>query len=281
MSPPLNIEDRSLEIYLREISELPTLTSEEERVLILKAKKRDRESIERLIYAHLKFVVSLARHYQGYGVPLGDLINEGNLGLIKALKKFDPDRKVRFLSYAIWWIRQSIMKALNEQSRLIRVSEDGRSKLKKMKKAVVELMHEIGGEPTFHQIAQELGLSVKEVKRTYQIVTTEVSLDAPIFPGESHTLLDITDQTALPSPEEAYETTERTIRLTKALNTLPARERKILGLYFGLNEAKAYTLEEIGKKMGISRERVRQLKSRALKTMRRKYGYLLKDFIRK
>jgi RNA polymerase primary sigma factor len=281
MCPPLNIEDRSLEIYLREISELPTLTSTEERALIRKAKGRDREAIERLIYAHLKFVVSLARHYQGYGVPLGDLINEGNLGLIKALKKFDPERKVRFLSYAIWWIRQSIMKALNEQSRLIRVSEDGRSKLKKMKKAVVELMHEIGGEPTFHQIAEELGLSVKEVKRTYQIVTIEVSLDAPIYPGENHTLLDITDQTALPSPEEAYESTERTDRLSKALDTLPAREKKILCLYFGLDEDKAFTLEEIGVKMGISRERVRQLKSRALKTMRRKYSYLLKDFIKK
>jgi RNA polymerase primary sigma factor len=281
MSPPLNIEDRSLEIYLREISELPTLNSVEERALILKAKEKDREAIERLIYAHLKFVVSLARHYQGYGVPLGDLINEGNLGLIKALKKFDPERKVRFLSYAIWWIRQSIMKALNEQSRLIRVSEDGRSKLKKMKKAVVELMHEIGGEPTFHQIAKEQGLSVKEVKRTYQIVTTEVSLDAPIYPGESHTLLDITDQTALPSPEESYESAERTSQLSAALNTLPDREKRILCLYFGLDEEKSFTLEEIGKKMGISRERVRQLKSRALKTMRRKYGYLLKDFIRR
>jgi len=274
------LEEKSLEIYLKEIADIPPLTPEEEKELIVRAKKGDKEAIEKLIYSHLKAVVNMARHYHGYGVPLGDLINEGNLGLLRALQRFDPKRNVRFLSYAIWWVRQAIMKALNEQSRLIRVSSEQRAKLKKIKEKERDLLQEMGEEPTLEELAQELGVEPSEIKKTYRIVTSEVSLDAPAFPGEEkQTLLDILDQDALPSPEETYEYTERANILREILKELPPRDQKILALYFGLDDGKPKTLEEIGKEMGISRERVRQLKERALKNLREKHGKLLKDFL--
>ncbi|HDM90700.1 MAG: RNA polymerase subunit sigma, partial [Candidatus Hydrothermota bacterium] len=279
-SLPFTIDERSLEIYLREISKMEPLTPKEEEELIRKAKQGDREATEKLIYAHLKFVVNMAKRYQGYGVPLADLINEGNIGLLRALQRFDPKRRVRFLSYAIWWVRQAIMKALNEQSRLIKVSSERRAKLKKIRQKEIDLLQEMGEEPTFEEIAKELGLNPEEVKKAYKLVTTEISLDAPIYPdNEKRTLLDILDQDALPSPEEAYEKNEQTTKLKEMLETLSPRDRKILSLYFGLDDGKPKTLEEIGKRMGISRERVRQLKERALKTLREKFGDQLKDLL--
>ena len=279
-SLPFTIDERSLEIYLREISKMEPLTPEEEEELIRKAKQGDKEATEKLIYAHLKFVVNMAKRYQGYGVPLADLINEGNIGLLRALQRFDPKRRVRFLSYAIWWVRQAIMKALNEQSRLIKVSSERRAKLKKIRQKEIDLLQEMGEEPTFEEIAKELGLNPEEVKKAYKLVTTEISLDAPIYPdNEKRTLLDILDQDALPSPEEAYERNEQTTKLKEMLETLSPRDRKILSLYFGLDDGKPKTLEEIGKRMGISRERVRQLKERALKTLREKFGDQLKDLL--
>jgi len=279
-SLPFTIDERSLEIYLREISKMEPLTPEEEEELIRKAKQGDKEATEKLIYAHLKFVVNMAKRYQGYGVPLADLINEGNIGLLRALQRFDPKRRVRFLSYAIWWVRQAIMKALNEQSRLIKVSSERRAKLKKIRQKEIDLLQEMGEEPTFEEIAKELGLNPEEVKKAYKLVTTEISLDAPIYPdNEKRTLLDILDQDALPSPEEAYEKNEQTTKLKEMLETLSPRDRKILSLYFGLDDGKPKTLEEIGKRMGISRERVRQLKERALKTLREKFGDQLKDLL--
>lgn len=274
------LEEKSLEIYLKEIADIPPLTPKEEKELIIKSKKGDKEAIEKLIYSHLKAVVNMARHYHGYGVPLGDLINEGNLGLLRALQRFDPKRNVRFLSYAIWWVRQAIMKALNEQSRLIRVSSEQRAKLKKIKQKQRDMLQEMGEEPTIEELAQELGVKPAEIKKTYRIVTSEVSLDAPAFPGEEkQTLLDRLDQDALPSPEESYENAERTNILREILKELPLRDQKILALYFGLDAERPKTLEEIGKEMGISRERVRQLKERALKNLREKHGKVLKDFL--
>lgn len=275
-----NIDEKSLEIYFREIADSPTLTSEEERELILRAQKGDKEAIEKLIYSHLKFVVSIARHYQGYGVPLADLINEGNLGLLRALKRFDPNRKVRFLSYAIWWIRQAIMKALNEQSRLIKISGEQRAKMKKIREAQIDLLQEKGVEPTFEEIAEEIGLPLEEVKKSYHMITSEVSLDSPVYPdNEKQTLVDIVNQDALPSPEEAYEEVELVERLKEAMKDLRPRDKLILEMYYGLDDGKPKTLEEIGKQLGISRERVRQLKERALKTLKQKHGKLLKNLI--
>ena len=275
-----NIDEKSLEIYFREIADSPTLTPEEERELIIRAQKGDKEAIEKLIYSHLKFVVSIARHYQGYGVPLADLINEGNLGLLRALKRFDPNRKVRFLSYAIWWIRQAIMKALNEQSRLIKISGEQRAKMKRIREAQIDLLQEKGVEPTFEEIAEELGIPAEEVKRSYSLITSEVSLDSPVYPdNEKQTLVDIVNQDALPSPEEAYEEVELVERLKEAMEDLRPRDKMILEMYYGLDDGRPKTLEEIGKKLGISRERVRQLKERALRTLRQKHGELLKNLI--
>ncbi len=275
-----NIDEKSLEIYFREIADSPTLTPEEERELIIRAQRGDKEAIEKLIYSHLKFVVSIARHYQGYGVPLADLINEGNLGLLRALKRFDPNRKVRFLSYAIWWIRQAIMKALNEQSRLIKISGEQRAKMKKIREAQIDLLQEKGVEPTFEEIAEELGIPTEDVKKSYSMITSEVSLDSPIYPdNEKQTLVDVVNQNALPSPEEAYEEVELVERLKEAMQDLRPRDKMILEMYFGLDDGKPKTLEEIGKQLGISRERVRQLKERALKTLKQKHGELLKNLI--
>ncbi len=275
-----NIDEKSLEIYFREIADSPTLTPEEERELIIRAQKGDKEAIEKLIYSHLKFVVSIARHYQGYGVPLADLINEGNLGLLRALKRFDPNRKVRFLSYAIWWIRQAIMKALNEQSRLIKISGEQRAKMKKIREAQIDLLQEKGVEPTFEEIAEEIGLPLEEVKKSYNMITSEVSLDSPVYPdNEKQTLVDIVNQDALPSPEEAYEEVELVERLKEAMKDLRPRDKLILEMYYGLDDGRPKTLEEIGRQLGISRERVRQLKERALKTLKQKHGELLKNLI--
>ncbi len=275
-----NIDEKSLEIYFREIADSPTLTPEEERELIIRAQKGDKEAIEKLIYSHLKFVVSIARHYQGYGVPLADLINEGNLGLLRALKRFDPNRKVRFLSYAIWWIRQAIMKALNEQSRLIKISGEQRAKMKRIREAQIDLLQEKGVEPTFDEIAEELGIPTEEVKKSYSLITSEVSLDSPVYPdNEKQTLVDIVNQDALPSPEEAYEEVELVERLKEAMQDLRPRDKMILEMYYGLDDGRPKTLEEIGKKLGISRERVRQLKERALRTLKQKHGELLKNLI--
>ncbi len=276
----LNIDEKSLEIYLKEISEIPLLTEEEERELIKRAKAGDKEAREKLIYSHLRFVVSIAKKYQGYGVPLADLINEGNMGLLRALERFDPNRKVRFLSYAIWWIRQAIMKALNEQSRLIRISPDSLSKLKKIKETESELMHRHGATPTVEEVAKELGVTENEVKEAQELAIKEISIDQPAYPdSDKQTLADILGQDALPSPEKSYEERERREMVMEALKILKPRDRKVLELYFGLLDGRPRTLEEIGKQMGVSRERIRQLKDRALRQIREKFGDILKDFV--
>ncbi len=275
----LNIDEKSLEIYLKEIGEIPLLTEEEERELIKRAKAGDKEAREKLIYSHLRFVVSVAKKYQGYGVPLGDLINEGNMGLLRALERFDPNRKVRFLSYAIWWIRQAIMKALNEQSRLIRISADSLSKLKKVKEAESELMHRSGEAPTVEELARELNVSEKEIKEAQELAIKEISIDQPVYPdSDKQTLADILDQDALPSPEKSYEVRERREKVMEALKILKPRDRYVIEQYFGLIDGRPRTLEDIGRELGISRERVRQLKDRALRQIREKFGDVLKDF---
>ncbi len=275
----LNIDEKSLEIYLKEIGEIPLLTEEEERELIKRAKAGDKEAREKLIYSHLRFVVSVAKKYQGYGVPLGDLINEGNMGLLRALERFDPNRKVRFLSYAIWWIPQAIMKALNEQSRLIRISADSLSKLKKVKEAESELMHRSGEAPTVEELARELNVSEKEIKEAQELAIKEISIDQPVYPdSDKQTLADILDQDALPSPEKSYEVRERREKVMEALKILKPRDRYVIEQYFGLIDGQPRTLEDIGRELGISRERVRQLKDRALRQIREKFGDVLKDF---
>ncbi|RKY98658.1 MAG: hypothetical protein DRQ03_01650 [Candidatus Hydrothermota bacterium] len=277
---PFPPDDQSLEIYLKEISNLPQLSPEEERELIIRAKKGDREAIEKLLYAHLKFVVSFAYKYANMGVPLSDLINEGNLGLLKALKRFDPNRNVRFLSYAIWWVRQAILKALSEQSKLIKLSDTHMEKLKTLRNATRDIMEETGEMPSIKELSDLTGMSPQEIQKTYSMFSGEVSLDRPIYEdNEKRLLVDILGQTALPSPESYYAQKELHEVVEEALSTLSERERKILRLYFGLEDGTPKTLEEIGNMMGVSRERIRQLKDRALKKLKMRFGERLKDFL--
>ena len=218
--------------------------------------------------SNLRFVVSVAKKYQNQGVPLPDLINEGNLGLIRAAHKFDETKGIKFISYAVWWIRQAILQALAEQSRIVRVPLNRAGALHRIGRRSSALLQELGREPTVDEIAEGLDISQEEVERTLAISQSHLSLDAPLTPGEDNRLLDYLPDQYSPGPEdEAYEhALKKTIE--EALATLKEREAKILRLYFGLDDQEPMTLEEIGSLLGITRERVRQIKEKALVRLR-------------
>ena len=231
-------------------------------------KKGDEEALEILVRSNLRFVVSVAKKYQNQGVALGDLINEGNLGLIRAGQKFDETKGIKFISYAVWWIRQAILQALAEQSRIVRVPLNRAGALHRIGKRSSALLQELGREPTAEEIAEELDISESEVERTLALSQSHLSLDAPLTPGEDSRLLDYLPDQFSPAPDD--ETYERALSVTieEALSTLKEREAKILRLYFGLDGQEPMTLEEIGSLLGITRERVRQIKERALVRLR-------------
>ena len=218
--------------------------------------------------SNLRFVVSVAKKYQNQGVPLSDLINEGNLGLIRAGHKFDETKGIKFISYAVWWIRQAILQALAEQSRIVRVPLNRAGALHRIGRRSSALLQELGREPTVEEIAEELEISREEVERTLAISQSHLSLDAPVTPGEDNRLLDYLPDQYSPGPEEeAYEhALKETVE--DSLSTLKEREAKILRLYFGLDDQDPMTLEEIGALLGITRERVRQIKEKALLRLR-------------
>ncbi len=261
-------EESSLDQYLREISAYPLLTREEEVELARRIKKGDQEALDILVRSNLRFVVSVAKKYQNQGVALGDLINEGNLGLIRAGQKFDETKGIKFISYAVWWIRQAILQALAEQSRIVRVPLNRAGALHRIGKRTSALLQELGREPTPEEIAEDLDISEEEVERTLALSQTHLSLDAPLIPGEDSRLLDYLPDQFSPAPDD--ETYERALSVTieEALSTLKEREAKILRLYFGLDGQEPMTLEEIGSLLGITRERVRQIKERALARLR-------------
>ena len=261
-------DESSLDQYLREISAYPLLTRSEEVELAQRIHDGDQEALEKLVRSNLRFVVSIAKRYQNQGVSLGDLINEGNVGLIRAAHKFDETKGTKFISYAVWWIRQSILQALAEQSRIVRVPLNRAGTLHRIGKRTSALLQELGREPTVDEIAGELSLSNDEVQRTLAISQTHVSLDAPLAPGEDHRLLDYLPDELSDSPDD--ETYDRALSDTidEALSTLKEREARILRLYFGLDEGEPMTLEEIGSLLGITRERVRQIKEKALSRLR-------------
>jgi len=264
-----SFEQSSLDQYLKEISAYPLLSREDEVSLAKDIRKGDDESLDRLVRSNLRFVVSVAKKYQNQGVALGDLINEGNLGLIRAAHKFDETKGIKFISYAVWWIRQAILQALAEQSRIVRVPLNRAGALHRIGKRSSTLLQELGREPTIEEIADELELSHDEVQRTLAISQTHLSLDAPLSPGEDNRLLDyLADQVSAGPDDETYD---RALHSTiqEALATLKEREAKVLRLYYGLEEGKdAMTLEEIGALLGITRERVRQIKEKALVRLR-------------
>jgi len=261
-------EDRSLDLYLREIGETPLITAEEEVELAKRIKQGDQEALEKLTKANLRFVVSVAKQYQNQGLSLADLINEGNIGLIKAAKRFDETRGFKFISYAVWWIRQAILQALAEQSRIVRLPLNRVGTLHKIGKISSSLEQEYGREPSPDEIAKELELSAVEVSDTLKISNTHLSLDAPFSVSEDNSLMDVLEDEFQPAPDEALLNESLKLEIERALDTLSPREAEVINLYFGLNQEKALTLEEIGARFNLTRERVRQIKEKAIRRLR-------------
>ncbi|MDF1545367.1 MAG: sigma-70 family RNA polymerase sigma factor [bacterium] len=261
-------EDRSLDLYLREIGETPLITADEEVRLARKIKQGDKRALEALTKANLRFVVSVAKQYQNQGLSLADLINEGNIGLIKAAKRFDETRGFKFISYAVWWIRQAILQALAEQSRIVRLPLNRVGTLHKIGKVSSRLEQGLGREPSPEEIAKELELTEGEVSDTLKISNSHLSLDAPFSVSEDNSLIDVLEDEFQPSPDEALLSNSLRIEIEKALDTLTPREAEVISLYFGLNGEKALTLEEIGARFSLTRERVRQIKEKAIRRLR-------------
>jgi len=260
--------DHSLEQYLQEIGEVPLLNHDEEVDLAKRIRDGDEPSLEKLTKANLRFVVSVAKQYQCQGLSLGDLINEGNLGLIKAANRFDETRGFKFISYAVWWIRQSILQALAEQSRIVRLPLNRVGTMNKIGKAFSALEQEFEREPSPEEIAQILELSDFEVSDTIQKSGKHLSLDAPFSEEEENRLLDIIENREQPSPDNTLISESLRIELDRALSTLSSREAEVVKLYFGLDLETPLTLEEIGEKFELTRERVRQIKEKALRRLR-------------
>jgi RNA polymerase primary sigma factor len=256
--------DGSLDQYLKEISQYPLIDRGEEVTLALRIQKGDSEALDKLVRSNLRFVVTVAKKYQNQGVLLPDLINEGNLGLIRAAHKFDGTKGIKFISYAVWWIRQAILQALAEQSRIVRVPLNRAGALHRIGRRSSALLQELGRQPTAQEIAEDLDLSEEEVASTLAISQSHLSLDAPLLPGEDSRLMDYLPDQFSPDPED--ETYDQALRETvdHALASLTEREAKVLRLYYGLDHQEPMTLEEIGALLGITRERVRQIKEKAI-----------------
>ena len=261
--------ERSLDLYLREINNTSLLTREQERELAKRIHKGDEDALHKLVKANLRFVVSIAKQYVNQGLSLADLINEGNLGLIKAAHRFDEKRGFKFISYAVWWIRQAMLQALAEQSRIVRLPLNRAGTLYRIGKAARQLDQELGRNPEVEEIAEKLNLSQEEVRDTMQIANSHLSLDASFNNDqEENSLVDyLADETQEP-PDEMTFSNALSDDMVKALSTLTDREQTILMLYFGLGDAEPMTLEEIGKKMRLTRERIRQIKEKAILRLR-------------
>ncbi|HRI46755.1 MAG TPA: sigma-70 family RNA polymerase sigma factor [Ignavibacteriaceae bacterium] len=263
-----NRESQSLDKYLQEIGKVDLLTPDQEIELAIRIKKGDQIALEGLTKANLRFVVSVAKQYQNQGLSLGDLINEGNLGLIKAAKRFDETRGFKFISYAVWWIRQSILQALAEQSRIVRLPLNRVGALNKIGKAYSNLEQEFEREPSAAELATELEMDVNEVADTLKISGRHVSMDAPFAQGEDNRLLDVLQNDQQPSPDSILMTESLKQEIERALSTLTEREAEVIKLYFGLNKEHSLTLEEIGERFNLTRERVRQIKEKAIRRLR-------------
>jgi RNA polymerase primary sigma factor len=261
-------DEGSLDQYLRDISQFPLITRDDEVRLAERMRAGEQEALDTLVRSNLRFVVSVAKKYQNQGVSLSDLINEGNLGLIRAAHKFDETRGIKFISYAVWWIRQSILQALAEQSRIVRVPLNQAGTLHRLGKTVSAMAQELGRAATHAELAVQMELSEEEIAHTMTISQTHLSLDAPMTPGEDNKLLDYLPDTMHGQPDEHTFEKALTQSIEDALCSLSEREAKILRLYFGLDGSEPKTLEEIGSLMGITRERVRQIKEKALSRLR-------------
>ena len=268
LTPRPDPSDGSLNQYLREISRYPLLDRQEEKRLAREIRRGGEEALDKLVRSNLRFVVTVSKKYQNQGVPLPDLINEGNLGLIKAARKFDETKGIKFISYAVWWIRQAILQALAEQGRIVRVPLNRAGTMHRIGRWKAKLVQELGREPTAAEIAEGLGLSREEVENSLAISRAHLSLDAPVAPGEDSRLLDYLPDRVSRGPDEEMLEKALTEALEAALSTLRPREATILRQYFGLAGTAPRSLEEIGTGLGVTRERVRQIKEQALKRLR-------------
>ncbi|WP_456464035.1 sigma-70 family RNA polymerase sigma factor [Persephonella sp.] len=274
-------EQTTLNLYIQKMAEHPLLSPEEEKELARRAKKGDKEALKKLVEGNLRFVVNVARNFMGWGVPLTDLIAAGNLGLLEAAKRFDPDRDVKFISYAVWWIRQAIMQTIFQQTGAVRIPVKESLFISKVKETYEKLKEKLKREPSIEEIAQEVGASPKKVRNALQIVRMPYSLDRPIGEeGEDLTLLDVLSKKGTEDVEKDIVEESLHKELNKLLNILDEREKAIIEHRFGLNGEEPKTLTEVGEILGISRERVRQIEQRALKKLRtvaiKKH---LKDFL--
>jgi len=262
-----NRESASLDKYLQEIGREELITVEEEVELAQRIKKGDQEALEKLTRANLRFVVSVAKQYQNQGISLPDLINEGNLGLIKAAEKFDETRGFKFISYAVWWIRQSILQALAEQSRIVRLPLNQVGSLNKINKALSKFEQENERMPSPDELAEMLEIPREKIADTLRVSGRHVSVDAPFVDGEDNSLLDVLVNNDSPNADKGLVNESLNKEIERALSTLTERERDIVRYFFGIG-CQEMTLEEIGEKFGLTRERVRQIKEKAIRRLR-------------
>lgn len=262
-----NRESASLDKYLQEIGREELITVEEEVELAARIRKGDRRALDKLTRANLRFVVSVAKQYQNQGLSLPDLINEGNLGLIKAAEKFDETRGFKFISYAVWWIRQSILQALAEQSRIVRLPLNQVGSLNKINKAVSKFEQENERRPSADELAERLGSPVDKVADTMKVQGRHVSVDAPFVEGEDNSLLDVLVNDDSPMADSTLVNESLSKEIDRALDTLTAREKEIIQMFFGIGQSEK-TLEEIGDRFNLTRERVRQIKEKAIRRLR-------------
>ena len=263
-----NRESASLDKYLQEIGREELITAEEEVILAKKIKDGDQRALEKLTRANLRFVVSVAKQYQNQGLSFPDLINEGNLGLIKAAKRFDETRGFKFISYAVWWIRQSILQALAEQSRIVRLPLNQVGSLNKINKAYSKLEQQFEREPSAEELADMLDLPIDKVSDTMKVSGRHVSMDAPFANGEESSLLDVLINHDSPKADIGLMNESLSKEIDRALSTLTERERDVVKLFFGIGLNHGLTLEEIGDKFDLTRERVRQIKEKAIRRLR-------------
>ncbi|MGZ3755307.1 MAG: sigma-70 family RNA polymerase sigma factor [Mucilaginibacter sp.] len=262
-----NRESQSLDKYLSEIAKVDLITAQEEVILAQKIREGDQAALERLTKTNLRFVVSVAKQYQNQGLTLGDLINEGNLGLIKAAKRFDETKGFKFISYAVWWIRQSILSAVAEQSRIVRLPLNQVGSLSKIRKSSSKLEQQFERPPTPEELAEDLETTAEKIADALSNSGRHISVDAPFITGEENTLLDVL-QSSDAGTDSDLMIDSLTQEIKRSLGILAEREKQVIVLFFGLNSCAAHSLEEIGEKFSLTRERVRQIKDKALMRLR-------------
>ncbi len=263
-----NRESKSLDKYLQDISKIQLITADEEVELAQRIRQGDQEALDKLTTANLRFVVSVSKQYQNQGLTLPDLINEGNAGLVKAAKRFDETRGFKFISYAVWWIRQAILQALAEQSRIVRLPLNKIGSINKINKAYSFLEQTHERPPSAEEIANNLDLTVSDVKQSMKISGRHISMDAPLKEGETSTLYDVVNLNELPRPDNALMKDSLNVEINRALNTLSEKEAEVIRNYYGISNEQPMSLEEIGEAFGLTRERVRQIKEKGIRRLR-------------